>query len=137
MKISSATFAAEQAYALVTMEGGEVFIVDTTLPPDEQVRRILADWLAAGGEIAPYVAPEAPIPNITQRQLRLWLVRNGYPLATVETALDNLPEPGRSEALIEWDCASEFKPDHPTLLDVAAVLGIPDVAQAAREAALI
>ncbi|MGY6246197.1 hypothetical protein ACXIUS_01450 [Bosea thiooxidans] len=84
-----------------------------------------------------FAQPAAPVPNITQRQLRLWLVRNGYPLATVETALDNLPEPDRSEALIEWDCASEFKPDHPTLLAVAAVLGIPDVAQAAREAALI
>jgi hypothetical protein len=85
----------------------------------------------------PYVVPEAPAPAITARQLRLWLVRNGYTLAQVEAVIDGLPEPARTEAKIEWEFASEFQPGHPTLLAVAAALGIADIAQAASEAALI
>lgn len=84
-----------------------------------------------------FVAIPEPVPEITQRQLRLWLVRHGYALAAVEAVIDGLPEPARTEAQIEWDYASKFDPSHTTLITVAAALGIPDVGQAAREAALI
>jgi hypothetical protein len=74
--------------------------------------------------------PEAPLPAppppaITRRQLRLWLVRHGIPLSAVEAALDELPEPQRTEARIEWEDASVYEPSHPLLAALAGkVLGL-------------
>jgi hypothetical protein len=139
MQIASSIFAFDNKTAAVTMDTGEVYFVDVTLPPDEQFRRMLADWLAAGGEIAPYVAPEPPVPEITQRQIRLWLVRNGIALATVDAAIEAMPEPARTEAMIEWN-GSTFSIENPRVIEIAAEIGLTDIAmlkQAFRDAALI
>lgn len=63
------------------------------------------------------------LPTITPRQLRLWLHRNGK-LAAVETALNSLQEPMKTEALIEWSHAREFDRDNPLVLQVGLVLGL-------------
>ncbi|PZU95575.1 MAG: hypothetical protein DI527_00775 [Chelatococcus sp.] len=113
--------------------GGRLFAVTTAIsrdPADHRVSLFDPDT----GTLTP--KPQ-PLPPITQRQLRLWLTRNGYPLATVQEVIDGLPEPARSEAQIEWEFASEFEPGHPTLVAVATALGIADLAQAIREAVLI
>lgn len=78
-----------------------------------------------------------PVPKPTRRQLRLWLVRNGHSLAAVGAAIDAMPEPDRSEALIEWQDASEYDIEHPTVQAIGSALGITDLAQTAREAALL
>jgi len=71
--------------------------------------------------------PEAvlspPVPAaVTRRQLRMWLVRNGYTLAQVEARIDALPEPQRTEARIEWEDATQFERRHPLLRQLAGQL---------------
>lgn len=138
MNIVSATFTAAPGIAEVFLGNGVVCFVDTSLPPDEQFRRMLTEWLSEGNSITPYVAPEAPPPSsVTKRQLKLWLVYNGYSIDAVEAIINGLPEPQRTIALIEWQDASEYRLDHPTFLMVAQALSIPDIVQAAREAAVL
>ena len=54
---------------------------------------------------APIVQPQPPS-VVSMRQARLALHAAGL-LASVEAAIDALPEPSRTEARIEWDYASE------------------------------
>lgn len=64
---------------------------------------------------------------ITRRQLRLTLVRNGVALASVEAAIATMPDGlAKEEAQIEWADASEFRRQHPTLLLIAASLGLSE-----------
>ena len=66
--------------------------------------------------------PQPPPAAVTRRQLRLWLVRNGYTLAQVEALIDALPEPQRTEARIEWQDATQFERGHPLLRQLAGQL---------------
>lgn len=96
-------------------------------------------WLydEADGTFSP--AP-VPVPEITKRQLRLWLVRNGIALATVEAAIDAMPEPARTEAQIEWNDASVYSFSNPLVIQIGAAIGLTDpemLKQAFRDAALI
>lgn len=53
------------------------------------------------------IIPVAVVPaSVTMRQARLALHAAGL-LSQVETAIDALPEPPRTEARIEWDFSSE------------------------------
>lgn len=52
---------------------------------------------------AEYVPPPPEFPEITRRQIRLWLLSKGITVAMVDAAIDELPEPDRSIAQIEWD----------------------------------
>lgn len=83
--------------------------------------------------------PPAPVPSVSPRQLRLWLVRQGIALAVVEAALAELPEPQRSEALIEWEYALEYRFDQPLVQGIGGAIGLDQLQIAAgmREAALI
>lgn len=81
------------------------------------------------GEVIEYVPPfvEPPATPITKRQLRLTLVRNGISLSTVEAAISSMPDGlEKEEAQIEWADASTFNRDHPTLLLIAAALGLTE-----------
>ncbi len=72
----------------------------------------------------PFIEVFAPI---TKRQLRLTLVRNGISLATVDAAIASMPEGiEKQEAQIEWDDASTFNRNHPTLLLIASALGLTE-----------
>ena len=116
----------------------------TAAPDDpEPIGRELFAAAVAGefGPVASYVPPPpAPVPvppAITRRQLRLWLVRHGIPLSAVETAIDKLPEPQRTEARIEWEDASVYERDNPLLVRLAGeILGLSGEAleEAFREA---
>lgn len=124
----------------ITMQDGSVWHEDASLPADTEVRRALARWLAEGGVIRARIIPEAPVPDISRRQLRLWLVRNGIALASVEAAIDAMPEPARTEALIEWQDASVYKLSNPLVIQIGAAVGLSDpemLKQAFRDAALI
>lgn len=64
---------------------------------------------------------------ITRRQLRLTLVRNGIPLASVDEAIAEMPEGlPKQEAQIEWADAGSFNRNHPTLLLIGASLGLTE-----------
>lgn len=65
--------------------------------------------------------------DITKRQLRLTLIRNGVSLNQVQNSIDLIPDPlQRQEAHIEWDDASSFSRMHPTLLLIASALGLSE-----------
>jgi hypothetical protein len=78
-------------------------------------------------EVIAFLNPPEVLPPITKRQLRLTLVRNGISLETVEAAIASMPEGlEKEEAQIEWNDASTFNRDHPTLLLIAAALGLTE-----------
>ncbi|WP_276118280.1 hypothetical protein [Pararhizobium qamdonense] len=96
---------------------------------------ILKEWVLAHPDfpIANYVEPPAPtaeelrarMPSITPRQLRLTLVRNGFSLASVTTAIAALPEgPVKDEVQIEWEYSTSFDRLSPTLLAIADSLNL-------------
>ncbi|WP_296084163.1 hypothetical protein [uncultured Agrobacterium sp.] len=62
---------------------------------------------------------------VSRRKLRLTLVRNDIPLSRIDALISALPE-GREkdEAKIEWEDATEFDRDHPTLLLIALALNL-------------
>lgn len=67
----------------------------------------------------------APIPNLTARQFRLGLLSLGK-LNDVPTAIAALPSPEREQAEIEWQFASEFRRDHPLIVQIIPILGLTD-----------
>lgn len=91
---------------------------------------ILFDRAVKAGGIAAYLQPNdeerrAAMPNVSARQLRLTLVRNGFSLSSIDAAIASLPEgQQKDEALIEWEYAHEFQRISPTLNSIAAALGI-------------
>ncbi|TQX87151.1 MULTISPECIES: hypothetical protein [unclassified Rhizobium] len=64
---------------------------------------------------------------LSPAQLRKTLVRRGYSLAVIQSAIDGMPEgPAKDEAQIDWEFAESFERLNPTLLAVAAALSITD-----------
>jgi hypothetical protein len=78
-------------------------------------------------EISPGVfeggAP-APVPpavlTVTRRQALRGL------LDDIEAAINELPEPQRSAARIDWESAAEFRRDFPLLVGLAAAIGLTE-----------
>lgn len=79
---------------------------------------------AADPEVVAFLNPPPPIPDITARQLRLWLIRNGIALAQIDTAIDALPEEIRDEARVEWTWAPTFKRSNPLFDMLGPTLGL-------------
>lgn len=69
------------------------------------------------------VMPKPKVKIVTMRQARLALLSDGK-LAAVETAINALPEPDRSEARIEWDYSSEVHRDRAFVQTLGAALGL-------------
>ena len=76
-------------------------------------------------KLAPYAAPPAPecIPDATPRQFRQALVLMGISVNQIEAALDQLPEPTRSLAQIEWEYSTAFIRTNPLVAQVGQLLG--------------
>jgi hypothetical protein len=68
-------------------------------------------------------APLQIIPDISPRQLRLALVLNNISLAQIDSALDQLEEPTKSLAKIEWEYATTFERNKPLVEQVGQLLG--------------
>ena len=72
--------------------------------------------------ISPHPEPE-PIPQrISMRRARLVLLDKGL-LASIQGAIDSLPEPEKSAAQIEWDYSTEVWRTKPFVLAIAQGLG--------------
>lgn len=91
---------------------------------------------AAFSAAAAFVPPPEPtdeekraaMPNVSARQLRLTLIRNGFSLSAIDAAIAALPEGQvKDEAVVEWEYAYEFQRISPTLNNIAAALGISPV----------
>lgn len=68
--------------------------------------------------------PIEPLQNITARQLRLALSKHGF-LSRIEPALQAIPnDQAREEALIEWEYATEYHPNHALIDVIKASLGL-------------
>ncbi len=64
--------------------------------------------------------------DLTARQLRLGLVRNGISLAAVQAMIDGIEDPMiRDEAQIYWEYSSHVNWDHPMTQTLMGMLGIP------------
>jgi hypothetical protein len=61
-------------------------------------------------KLSPFAAPPRAdrLPDVTPRQMRQALVLSGISIATVESALNTLPEPLKELALIEWEYSTVF-----------------------------
>lgn len=89
-------------------------------------------WVACGnagpgwaydGETFTPPAVAAAVPTVSRRQARRALLAADL-LDDVEAAINALPEPARSAALIDWQDAAEFARDWPLLITLAAALGL-------------
>ena len=66
-------------------------------------------------------------PYLTQRQLRIGLIRLGIFPESITVSLQTIEdEVARAEALTEWEFASEIRREHPLVATLAAQLGISD-----------
>lgn len=64
-----------------------------------------------------------PLSDVTPRQIRLALLLSGVLLSDIEAALNSLPEPVKSYALIEWEYSLAFKRVNPLVEQVGQLLG--------------
>ena len=74
-------------------------------------------------EIEPPAPPPTPIPTITPRQLRLWLLKNGL-LDSIPSKIETMPDPMRSIAKIEWEYATTFDRKHEFIEALGSTLGL-------------
>ncbi len=86
-------------------------------------KRIVPD---AGGvpvlqEPPPFVAPD--VDQVTMRQARLALLESGK-LDLVAYAIDQLSEPDRTKARIEWEFAQDVRKDWPLIQALAPSIGL-------------
>lgn len=84
--------------------------------------------------------PPPPPAAISATQLRVWCIRHGIPLATIDAAIAAIPDPAqREEARVRWEYSTEVRRDFPLVLQLAAALGMTDaqVDDAFREGALL
>lgn len=60
---------------------------------------------------------------VSPRQIRLALVNSGYSLATIQSNIDALSEPQKSQAQISWEYSVEFYRDNALLNMLAPSMG--------------
>lgn len=87
------------------------------LPVEDMSPEPEEGWEFVDGVIRKYY------PEITPRQMRQALVISGVNLSTVYDALNSLPEPTKSLAIISWDYAVAFDRYDPLIDGVSAMLG--------------
>jgi hypothetical protein len=104
---------------VITMQNGTEWSTDASLPPDTEIRRMLAGWLGAGGQIAAYVAPPAPTREIHIAWFKAALADMGH-LDAVEAAVATLPAAKR----IMWEYATSIIETDADVIAIASALKI-------------
>ena len=74
----------------------------------------------------PHTPVEASAEIVYPRQIRLALLGQGITAQMIEAAIDAMPEPQRSMALIEWEYTAYFERSHPLIPAVGAALGLSE-----------
>jgi hypothetical protein len=65
--------------------------------------------------------------SVSARQIRLWLLRQGISLTSVDAAIDAIPDQlQRDSVRVEWDYAPYVERSHPMLVPLAAALGLTE-----------
>jgi|694.fasta_scaffold00202_67 hypothetical protein len=78
--------------------------------------------------------------SISARQIRMWLVKNGYSLAQVEAQIESIEDPLQRDLIrVEWEYAPYIERNHPWLVPLAQSLGLSEqqIDQAFIEASVI
>ena len=65
-----------------------------------------------------------PTRDLTPRQIRRGLNSIGITVAMVDSIIEQLPEPDRSNAKIDWEYATSYSYDNPLLIAVGTALGL-------------
>jgi len=86
-------------------------------PPDFDPAQLTQYSVGEGGAIT------RAIPPVTMRQARLALLGAGL-LGTVESGINDLPEPQKSAARIVWEYSGEVQRNNPVVAQLAATLGL-------------
>jgi len=128
--------------AILDAHGRVVTFVRPDVPagwqPPDGCTAVPDDELPEGWERAP---DNSPVPqSISARQIRLWLVRKGVSVATVEAAINAIPDAVTRESVrVEWEYAPYVERTHAWLVPMAAALGMNEsqVDAAFREAAAL
>ena len=110
-----------------------------TLGPFHVVTESGDRYIADGFEI-PFAILDSPVvtdvsdsvnksvpQEITMRQARLALLDAGL-LANVQTAINSLPEPSKTKAMIEWDYSNALQRDNSFVATLGAALGLNEAA---------
>jgi hypothetical protein len=103
----------------------------TASPDDPGGADIYAQAIAGEfGDVAEYVAPPPPPPPpppsvVSMRQARLALLQANL-LSRVQAAIESMPEPQRTAALIEWDYSSEVHRHRPFVQGLAGALNLSE-----------
>jgi len=125
MQIVSARRADVGTSVAVTDAAGIVWTTDLDLPPDTELRRALAEWLAAGNTPEPFVPAPPALPPLSPRQFWLALDRLGITEAAVTAAVAAIPSPAaRAEAQITLRHANLYRRTDPLLLTLAPAFGL-------------
>ena len=106
--------------------------VRMTVPDDRgnRHRQMIAEWEAQGSTIPAYVPP-APSTDpasfpLSNRQLRLGLIRNGIGLSAVAAVIAAIPDAvARDEATVWWEYTEVIQWGHPMTQTLIALMGIP------------
>jgi hypothetical protein len=64
--------------------------------------------------------------SVTPRQIRLALLTKNIPLASIDAAIDTLPEPDKSMTRVSWDYAVTIDRKDPMIAGMGALLGLTD-----------
>lgn len=93
--------------------------------PENTDRTAYNNWLAEGGvpEPAPTLPP-APMPPLTARQLRLWLLSRGITRVAVAAVLATLPEPEQEAVEIEWEYSTQYLREHALIDQIGAAFDL-------------
>lgn len=113
-----------------TYEPLAAMLGDAELVPMASVVGSIVDPPAGGS------SPSVPT-NVSARQIRLWLVRHGIPLASVDAAIDSIADQATRDVVrVEWEWAPYIERSHPWLVPLAQALGLDEagVDAAFREA---
>jgi hypothetical protein len=65
-----------------------------------------------------------PLPSISPRQIRYALVMSGITLASIETAINQLPDPDKSLAFVAWEYATEFRREEELVNSIGVFLNL-------------
>jgi len=85
--------------------------------PPENCTAVPDDELPEGWEYAPPDPMSVP-PQVSARQIRLWLIKHGVTLSAVESAIDAIPDTMTREMVrVEWEYAPYVERTHP-MVDV-------------------
>jgi hypothetical protein len=88
-----------------------------------------------------WIIPSPVIPSsISARQIRLWLIQNGFQLSQIDSAINSIEDTLIRETVkIEWEYAPYIERNHPWLVPLAQSLGLntEQIDQAFAEASVL